>query len=111
MVRLWGVEDRVTEPDRRPAEPNGGNPKQADGFFSDPATDRFAAAFLRLASEHWVQAEKMANLVRLLEKNQLIDSAELERVGQEANRDPERDRAVADFMRRVLGPLREDAND
>ena len=37
------------------------------------ALERLTAAFLRLLSEHWVQSEKLVNLIQLLGRHQLVD--------------------------------------
>ncbi|QGN54477.1 hypothetical protein [Novosphingobium sp. Gsoil 351] len=74
---------------------------------ADPALDRLTAAFMRLLSEHWIQSEKLAHLTRLLARGNVIDPAELEAIGRETETDPAYDQAAADFVRRILAPLRE----
>lgn len=76
-------------------------------FFSDPAMDRFVPVVLNLASELWVQSELVANLVSLIERKGIATRAELDALSSESDTDAERDAALADYIRRVLTPLRE----
>lgn len=105
MVRFWCVESESMM--EAQADSATAKPTRGDGFFSDPAMDRFAAAFLRLLSEHWVQAEKLSSLVQLLEDKNLIAPGDVEKIGQSADSDPDRDLAAHAFVRRILEPLRE----
>lgn len=77
-------------------------------FFSDPAMDRFTSAFLNLASEVWVQNERIANLTAALTANggAAADAVTTRDVEADAARDAE----LNSFLERVLGPLREGAN-
>jgi hypothetical protein len=77
------------------------------GQVDNRALDRLTAAFLRLLSEHWVQSEKLENLTQLLGRQKLFDPEELEQIGRETETDHDRDRRAADFVRRILDPLRE----
>lgn len=81
----------------------------SEDAHSDSALDRLTAAFLRLLSEHWVQSEKLAHLSRLLARNGLIDDADLEAIARETETDPAHDQDAAEFVRRILAPLREPA--
>lgn len=66
-----------------------GRPK----FFSDPATDRFVASLLNLASEVWVQQERLLALEA--------------RDGAGGDAAPDRDALLKQFIDRVFAPLRE----
>jgi hypothetical protein len=107
MVRLRRLEVGMIASEAIEERKPGGSPGADAPFLSDPAMDRFAAAFLRLLSEHWVVTEKLANLVQLLEEKQLVTPDELKRIARDSEADPERDRLAADFARRILAPLRE----
>jgi hypothetical protein len=98
MVRVWSLEEQMIP-----------NPVEvaSDGDNADPALHRLTAAFLRLLAEHWVQAEKVAHLSRLLARNGAIDLADLEAIGRETEVDPVRDQAAAEFVRQILAPMRE----
>lgn len=76
-------------------------------FFSDSAMDRFVPVVLNLALELWVQSELVANLVTLIEHKGLATRAELDRLSTDPATDPQRDAMLADYIRRVLAPLRE----
>lgn len=76
-------------------------------FFTDPAMDRFVPVVLNLASELWVQSELVANLVLLIERNGIATHAEIDALSSEADTDTERDAALANYIHRVLAPLRE----
>jgi hypothetical protein len=71
------------------------------------ALERLTAAFMRLLSEHWVQAEKLENLIQLLARHKLVDPGDLELIGRDTENDADRDHQTADFVRRILDPLRE----
>ncbi len=79
------------------APPPGAGPIYgADGrpqFFGDPAVDRFAASLLNLASEVWVQEERIMAL---------------ESRADAAGPPPDRDALLSSFIARVFAPLRED---
>lgn len=77
-------------------------------FFQDPAMDRFVAVVLNLASELWIQNEKVATLSAVVERAGLL-SAEIE-AEINARDDDARTRALSDFLARVLEPLREPAS-
>ena len=67
--------------------------------------DRFVAVLLNLASELWVQTEKVATLSRILERAGLSDAeVEAEIVTSD---EAVREQALTTFMHRVLKPLRE----
>ncbi len=63
-------------------------------FFNDPATDRFVATLLNLASEVWVQEER---LLALEAKSEGVETSP-----------PDRDAVLKSFIARVFAPLRED---
>ncbi len=75
-------------------------------FFTDPAIDRLVGAFIELASESWVMAERIATLEDLMvaqgTPRAAIDNHQPDESGQQ-RRSTERDR----FIARVLGQLRE----
>ena len=77
-----------------PPRPGAGPIYGPDGrpqFFGDPATDRFVASLLNLASEVWAQEERLLELEA--------------RAGSPA---PDRDAVLKGFIQRVFAPLRED---
>ncbi len=84
------VEDPLAPPEGAPAGIYG--PDGRPRFFTDPAVDRFVAALLNLASEVWVQEERLL----ALEAGARPD---------EAAKDPEA--ALKAFIDRVFAPLRE----
>jgi hypothetical protein len=82
----------------------------ADGrptFFQDPAMDRFVSVLLNLASELWVQTERVTTLSEFIIGKGLATPAALEAVAIAAEDHPEREAAVNAFMQRVFAPLRE----
>jgi hypothetical protein len=82
----------------------GAEGKPAPG---DAALDRFAAAFLRLAEQHWVQQEQLMNLISVLESKGLVSAAELGEAARNHEASLEREQALRDFIARTMGPLRE----
>ena len=84
------------EPGDPPREAPGGvyGPDGRPQFFSDPTTDRFVAALLNLASEVWVQEERILSLEA---KDGAVGGA------------PDREALLKAFIARVFAPLREDA--
>ncbi len=78
-----------------------GNPQ----FFLDPAMDRFVAVLLNVASELWVQTERVDTLTRLLDEKGVTSDAA--RSGVVAEEDAAREAALRDFVTRLLAPLRE----
>ena len=62
-------------------------------FFGDPATDRFVASLLNLASEVWAQEERILAL---------------EARSGAPGLPPDRDTILKQFIERVFAPLRED---
>lgn len=63
-------------------------------FFGDPTVDRFVASLLNLASEVWVQEERILTL---------------EAAGRPtAAPPPDRDAVLKQFIERVFAPLREE---
>ena len=108
MVRLWSVEGRMSEP-LRPSEelPSIYGPDGRPQFFGDPAMDRFVPVVLNLASELWVQTELVADLITLIERKGIASRAELNALSVDAAVDGEREAALADYIARVLTPLRE----
>jgi len=61
------------KPEDAPASIYG--PDGAPQFFQDPAMDRFVAVVLNLASELWVQTERVERLQQLVADNGLSGSA------------------------------------
>ncbi len=78
-------------------------------FFADPAMDRFASAFLNLASEVWVQNERLANLTAALAANGVTEPEAIAAAARAAEGDAAREAELKIFLDRVLGPLRESA--
>ncbi len=107
MVRLRRVEACMTgeplRPDDAPSSLYG--PDGRPQFFPDPAMDRFVAVLLNLASELWVQTERVDTLNTLVEEQGLATRADLARIGHDDS--PARDAALQGFVARVLAPLRE----
>ncbi len=62
-------------------------------FFGDPATDRFVASLLNLASEVWAQEERILAL---------------EARSSASGPPTDRDAVLKQFIERVFAPLRED---
>jgi hypothetical protein len=79
----------------------------AKSVFADPALDRFAAAFLRLAEQHWVQQEQLLDLVALLESKGVIGAGELRQSVPDHEDSVARDQLLRAFIDRTMGPLRE----
>ena len=82
--------------DEAPLPPEPGPVYGPDGrpqFFGDPATDRFVASLLNLASEVWAQEERILAL---------------EARSGAAGAPPDRDLVLKQFIARVFAPLRED---
>ncbi|MET0365005.1 MAG: hypothetical protein ABW169_10160 [Sphingobium sp.] len=95
--------DSLLRPEDAPSSYYG--PDGRPQFFQDPAMDRFVAVLLNVASELWVQTEKVETLSRILERAGL-SGAEVEAeivTGDEAVRE----QALTAFMHRVFKPLRE----
>jgi len=90
LAALSDPEDPLAPPEGAPAGIFG--PDGRPRFFTDPAVDRFAAALLSLASEVWVQEERL----QALEARARPD---------ETPKDPEA--ALKAFIDRVFAPLRE----
>ncbi len=78
-------------------------------FFSEPAIDRFVSVVLNLASELWVQTERVTTLSALIESKGLVTHEEIDRACREAEHDPKRDDALRSYITRVLSPLRDEA--
>ncbi len=85
-----------TGPDTGPrpedAPPGIYGPDGRPQFFADPAMDRFVAAFLNLASEVWVQEERLLAL---------------ESEARPDRPPADRDAVLKSFIARVFAPLRE----
>ncbi len=75
-------------------------------FFADPAMDRLIAAFLDLASETWVLAERVATL-----EDMMVESgrprAAIDFHQPDAESMERRERTRDAFIGRVLGQMRE----
>jgi len=76
-------------------------------FFQDAAMDRFAAALVKMAQEFWVVAERLDALERVALKKGLVTKAELDAMIDDTAVSAEREAALADFIHRALGSLRE----
>ena len=79
-----------------PPRPEPGPLYGPDGrpqFFGDPATDRFVASLLNLASEVWAQEERILAL---------------EARSGPPGPPPDRDVILKQFIARVFAPLREE---
>lgn len=96
------TEDKMIPEDAPPAiyGPDG-EPQ----FFQDPAMDRFAAVILNLASELWVQTERVETLTQILRQKGVLSEAVL----ADAALDPGREALFNAYLDRVLTPLRESA--
>jgi hypothetical protein len=99
-------------PGDQPLKPADGPPAiyGPDGkpqFFTDPAMDRFAAAFTVLAQEVWVIKEALANLAEAADAKGAVTRADIDAV-LAAGGDARRDAGMQAFVHRVLGPVRED---
>lgn len=79
------------------------------GFFADPAMDRFAAVLLNLASELWVQTERVATLTELVERAGLATPETLKSMLAEPETDARREAELKSFVDRLFAPLREPA--
>ncbi len=80
------------------ASPGLYGPDGRPQFFNDPATDRFVATLLNLASEVWVQEERLLAL-----------EARAEGARGPGAEGPDREAVLKAFIARVFAPLREDA--
>ncbi len=82
----------------------------ADGrpvFFQDPAIDRFVAVLLNLASELWVQTERVSSLKAFIVDKGVGSVEDIDAVAAASEDDPKREAELKDFLERVLTPLRE----
>jgi hypothetical protein len=93
------------KPEDAPASIYG--PDGAPQFFQDPAMDRFVAVVLNLASELWVQTERVERLQQLVADNGLSGSAP--DTPADRTTDEAKDSALRDYLDRVLAPLRDPA--
>lgn len=75
-------------------------------FFAEPALDRLVAAFLDLASETWVLAERVATLEDMMVQNGTPRAA-IEFHEPDAASTERRERARDAFVGRILGQIRE----
>jgi hypothetical protein len=94
--------------DLRPADAPGPiyGPDGRATFFSDPAMDRFAAAFARLAGEVWVVKEQLATLIEAADAKGVLTAAEVRAHAEAAA--ATREKELSAFVHRVLGPMREE---
>ncbi len=67
--------------------------------------DRFVAVLLNLASEVWVQTERVETLTARIARAGLADDCDPAAIA--AAQDVQREAALRDFVTRVLAPLRE----
>jgi hypothetical protein len=82
----------------------------ADGqpqFFNDAGMDRFVAVLMKLTQEFWVLSERLDSIERLLQGKQVVSTAEIKALLADPQVMTERDAALAEFIARTLGPLRE----
>ena len=105
MVLFRCVEAGMTalRPDDAPASlyASDGQPQ----FFENPAMDRFVAVLLNLASELWVQTERVETLTALIARAGIGDDSDA--VAIVTAQDDQREAALREFVTRVLAPLRE----
>ncbi len=90
-----------------PIQPRYG-PDGRPVFFTDPAIDRFVSVVLNLASELWVQTERVTTLSTLIESKGLVSREEIDRTCSAAEHDPAREEALRAYIHRVLSPLRDE---
>jgi hypothetical protein len=90
LAALSDPEDPLAAPDGAPAGIYG--PDGRPRFFSDPAIDRFIAALLNLASEVWVQEERLLALEARARPHEPAKAPEA---------------VLKSFIDRVFAPLRE----
>jgi len=76
-------------------------------FFQDPAMDRFAAVVVKLAQEFWVVAERLDAIERLVAAKNIGTAQEISRLLSDPQVTAEREAALAEFIARTLGSLRE----
>lgn len=109
MVRVRGLA-RVSDAPLRPedAPPSIYGPDGTPQFFQDPAMDRFVSVLLNMASELWVQTERVDTLTQLLERQGVVSAAASAAVV--AEQDDVREAALRGFVTRLLAPLREPAS-
>lgn len=82
----------------------------ADGrpvFFQDPAIDRFVAVLLNLASELWVQTERVSTLKTFIVTKGLGAAEDIDAFAAHMEEDAGREAELKAFLDRVLAPLRE----
>jgi hypothetical protein len=105
MVLFRGVESgmKTLRPDDAPASLYA--PDGQPQFFQDPAMDRFVAVLLNLASELWVQTERVETLTACIARAGLADDNDPAAIV--AAQDVQREAALRDFVTRVLAPVRE----
>ncbi len=96
--------DETLEPADAPGPIYGPDGRAA--FFTDPAMDRFAAAFTRLAGEVWVVKEQLATLLEAADAKGALTAAEVRAHAEAAA--ARREEELAAFVNRVLGPMREE---
>ena len=78
------------------ASPGLYGPDGRPQFFNDPTTDRFVATLLNLASEVWVQEERILTLEG--------------KAAGHGTTPPDRDAMLKAFIARVFAPLREEVD-
>ena len=107
MVWFRGMEARMRAAPLRPEDAptsiygSDGKPQ----FFGDPAMDRFVSVLLNIASELWVQAERIDTLTAVIDRNGLTTADGILQIVRED--DTKREANLRDFIVRVLAPLRE----
>ncbi len=76
-------------------------------FFADPAMDRFSAVLVRLVQEVWVLTERVDAIERVAAAKGGVTSAEVAALLADPAVGAAREVALAEFISRTLGPLRE----
>ena len=69
--------------------------------------DRFAAVVVKLAQEFWVVAERLDAIERLVAAKNIGTAQEISRLLSDPQVTAEREAALAKFIARTLGSLRE----
>lgn len=100
--------DDIPVPDEAP--PGIYDPSGRPRFFNDPAMDRLISVVLQLTSEVWVLAERLGNLEQLAERKGQLSHDEIRNFIPDPDKLAQRDLERDNFVKSVLGPLREKKN-
>ncbi len=76
-------------------------------FFADPAMDRFSAVLVKLVQEVWVLTERVDAIERVAAAKGSVTAAEVAALLSDPAVSSAREAALAQFIGRTLGPLRE----